>query len=64
MPFNLLEVVMTGHYENFFFSVKFAQDLGVVKTKKFSFIKKLFLLPLLVSIARPGFSLSSEHDLE
>ena len=56
---------MTGHCENvFFFSVKFALDLGVIKTKIFSFSKKLFLLSLPVSIARPGFSLYSEHDLE
>ena len=55
---------MTGHYEFFFFSAKFAQDLGVIKIKLVSFSKKLFLLSLLVSIARPGFSLFSEHDLE
>ena len=39
----------------FFFSAKFAQDLGVIKTKIVSFSKKLFLLSLLVLIARPGF---------
>ena len=49
-------LVMTGHYELFFFSSKFAQDLGVTKTKIVSFSKKLLLLSLLVSIARPGFS--------
>ena len=54
---------MTGHEKNFF-SVKFALDLGVIKTKIVSLSKKLFLLPLLVSIALPGFSLFSEHDLE
>ena len=48
----------------FFFRSKFAQDLGVIKTKIVPFSKKLFLLSLLVSIARPGFSLFSEHDLE
>ena len=47
----------------FFFSAKFAQDLGIIKTKIVSFSKKLFLLSLLVSIAWPGFSLFSEHDL-
>ena len=55
---------MTGHYEKFFFSVKFALDLGVIKTKLVSFSKKLFLLSLLVSITQPGFSLFTEHDLE
>ena len=53
---------MTGHYEKKNFSVKFALDLGVIKTKLVSFSKKLFLLSLLVSIARPGFSLFSKHD--
>ena len=48
---------MTGHYEKFLFSAKFSQDLGVIKTKIVSFSKTLFLLSLLVSIARPGFSL-------
>ena len=47
-----------------FFSAKFAQDLGVMKTKNGSCSKKLFLVSLPVSIARPGFSLFSEHDLE
>ena len=56
-------LVMTGHYE-FFFSVKFALDLGVIKTKIVSFSKKLFLLSLLVSVARPGLPLFSEHDPE
>ena len=55
---------MTGHCEKNFFSVKFALDLGVIKAKIVSFSKKLFLLSLLVSIAPPGFSLFSEHDLE
>ena len=55
-------LVMTRHYE-FFFRAKFAQDLGVIKTKTVSFSKKLFLLSLLVSITWPGFSLFSEHDL-
>jgi len=54
---------MTGHYEIFFFSAKFAQDLGVIKTNIVSLKKKLFLLSLLVSIARAGFSLFSENDL-
>ena len=40
---------------NFSFSAKFAQDLGVIKTKIVSFSKKLFLLSLLVSIAQLGF---------
>ena len=44
--------------------VKFAVDLGVIKTKLVSFSKKLFLLSLLVSIALPGLFQSSEHDLE
>ena len=57
-------LVMTGHFEKKIFSGKFALDLGVIKTKIVSFSKKLFLLSLLVSIARPGFSLFSEHDLE
>ena len=48
----------------FFFSAKFAQDLGVIKTKIVSFSKELFLQSLLVSIARPGFSLFGEHGLE
>ena len=43
------------------FSVKFALDLGVIKSKIVSFSKKLSLL---VPIARPGFSLFSEHDLQ
>ena len=38
-----------------FFSAKFAQDLGVIKTKIVSFSKKLFLLSLLVSTAGQGF---------
>ena len=49
---------------NFFFSVKFALDLGVIKTKIVSFSKELFLLSRLVSIRRSGFSVFSEHDLE
>ena len=49
---------------NFFFNVKFALDLGVIKTKTVSFSKELFLLSLLVSNAQPGFSLFSEHDLK
>ena len=53
---------MTGHYEKIFSSVKFALDLGVIKTKIVSFSKKLFLLSLLVLIARPGFSLFSESN--
>ena len=57
-------LVKTGHYEIFFFSVKLALDRAVIKTKIVSFSKKLFLLSLLVSIARPGLSLFSEHDLE
>ena len=57
-------LVMTGHYEKCFFSVNFAQDLGVIKTKIVSFSKKLFLLSPLVSNRTPGFSLFSEHDLE
>ena len=56
---------MTGHYEKKKFqSVKFDLDLSVIKTKLVSFSKKLFLLSLLVSIARPGFSLFSKHDLQ
>ena len=51
---------MTGHYKKKF-NVKFDLDLGV---KIVSFSKKLFLLSLLVSIARPGFSLFSERGLE
>ena len=39
-------------------------DLGVIKAKIISFSKKQFLLSLLVSIARPGFSLFSERGLE
>ena len=54
-------LVMTGHYENVFFSAKFGQDLGVIKTKIGSFS---YLLSPLVLITRPGFSLFSEHDLE
>ena len=57
-------LVMTGHYEKFFFSVKFALDLGIIKTKIVSFSKKMFLLSLLVLIAWPGFSLFNEHDLK
>ena len=49
---------------NFFFSVKSAQDLGVIETKIVSFSEKLFLLSLLVSIARKGLSLFSENDLK
>ena len=47
---------MTEHYEKI--CAKFAEDLGVIKTKIVSFSKKLF------SIALPGVSLFSEHDLE
>ena len=47
-----------------FFSAKFAQDLGFMKTNIVSFSKELFLLSLLVSIVLSGFSLFSEHDLE
>ena len=43
---------MTGHCENFFFSVKFAHDLGVIKTKIVSFSKKLFVLSLLILIGQ------------
>ena len=45
-------------------NVKFDLDLGVIEAKIVSFSKKLFLLSLLVSIARPGFSLFSEHGLQ
>ena len=45
---------MIGHYKKHF-NVKFDLDLGVIKAKIVSFSKKLFLLSLLVSIARPGF---------
>ena len=38
----------------FFFTVKFALDLGIKRTKIVSFSKKPFLLSLLVSIARQG----------
>ena len=48
-------LVMTRHYEKFFFSIKFVLDLGVIKVKIVSFSKKLFLLSLLVSIARERF---------
>ena len=41
--------------------VKFALDLGVMKTKIVSLSKKRFLL---VSIAWPGSFRFSEHDLE
>ena len=57
-------LVMTRHYKKKIFNDKFDLDLGVIKVKIVSFSKKLFLLSLLVSIARPGFSLFSEHGLE
>ena len=57
-------LVMTGHYKKKNSNVKFDLDLGVIKAKIVSFSKKLFLLSLLVSIARPGFSLFSEHGLK
>ena len=52
---------MTGHYQKKTFNVKFDLDLGVIKAKIVSLSKKLFLLSILVSIARPGFSLFSER---
>jgi len=51
-------------FKKLYFSAKFAQDLGFMKTKIVSFLKELFLLSLLVLIVLSGFSLFSEHDLE
>ena len=44
--------------------VKFALDLGVIKTKIVSFSKKLFLLSLLVSVAWPDLFLRMQADIE
>ena len=38
-------LVMTGHYEIFFFSVKFALDLGVIKKKLSHFQRNCFYCP-------------------